>query len=132
VEDSVGLLTILALYFPPKHTAKQEQSEDFYDNLERRFISGGDYRGLRLSTHRGHEVLKAMERNNLKHLYTGEPTYWPSDRNKLPDLVDICVTKGNPQDFVVAKSCFALSSDHSPVLITPISHALNQGGKKKS
>jgi hypothetical protein len=61
-----------------------------------------------------------MERNNLKHLSTGEPAYWPSGRNKL---VDFCVTKGIPQVFAVAKSCFA---DHSPVLITLTSHALNQ------
>jgi uncharacterized protein YktA (UPF0223 family) len=50
-----------------------------------------------------------MERNNLKHPSTGESTYWPSDRNKLPDLVDFCVTKGIPQDFAEAKSCFDLS-----------------------
>jgi hypothetical protein len=67
-----------------------------------------------------------MERNNLKHLSTGEPTYWQSNRNKLPDLVDFCVTKGIPQDFAVANSCFDLSSDHSLVLITLTSHALNQ------
>jgi hypothetical protein len=28
VEDSVGLITILAVYLPPKHTVKQEQLED--------------------------------------------------------------------------------------------------------
>jgi hypothetical protein len=67
-----------------------------------------------------------MERNNLKHLSTGKPKYSPSDRNKLPDLVDFCDTKGISQDFTVAKSCFDLSSIHSPVLITLTSHALNQ------
>jgi hypothetical protein len=67
-----------------------------------------------------------MERNNLKHLSTGEPTYWPSDRNKALDLVDFCVTKGIPQDFAVIKSCLNLSADHSPVLITLPSHALKQ------
>jgi hypothetical protein len=51
------------------------------------------------NTPRGREVLKTMKRNNLKHLSTGKPTYWPSDRNKLPDLVDFCVTEGIPQDF---------------------------------
>jgi hypothetical protein len=66
------------------------------------------------------------ERNNLNHLSKGQPTYWPSDRNKLPDLVAFCITKGIAQDFTVAKSCFDLSSDHSPVLITPTSNALNQ------
>jgi hypothetical protein len=34
--------------------------------------------------------------------------------------------KGIPQDFAVAKSCFDLSSDHSPVLITLEAHTLNQ------
>jgi hypothetical protein len=67
-----------------------------------------------------------MERNNLKHLSTGEPTYWPSERNKLPDLVDLGVTKDIPHDFAVAKSYFDLSSDHSPVLITLKAHTLNQ------
>jgi hypothetical protein len=41
-------------------------------------------------------------------------TYILADRNILPDLVDFCVTKDVPQDFGVAKSCFDLSSDHSP------------------
>jgi hypothetical protein len=59
-----------------------------------------------------------MDRNCLKLLSAGYPTYWPSDRNKPPDLVDFCVTNGIPQDFAVAKSCFDPSSDHSPVLIT--------------
>jgi hypothetical protein len=31
---------------------------------------------------------KHWKKNNLKHLSSGEPTYWPSDRSKLPDLVD--------------------------------------------
>jgi hypothetical protein len=47
-----------------------------------------------------------MERNNLKHLSMGEPTYWPSDRNKLPNLVDFYVTKGVIQNFSVAKIMF--------------------------
>jgi hypothetical protein len=118
VEDSVGLITISAVYLPPKHTAKQEQLEEFYNTLERRLISGGDYNakhadwGSRLVTPRGNEVLKTMETNNLKHLSTEEPTYWPSDMNKITDLVDFRVTKGTPQDFDVTKSCFNLSSDH--------------------
>jgi hypothetical protein len=51
-----------------------------------------------------------MERNNLKHISTGEHTYWQSDTNKLPYLVDFCVTKSIPQDLAVAKSCSDLSS----------------------
>jgi hypothetical protein len=65
-----------------------------------------------------------MGRNKIP-IY-GRIIYWPSDRNKLPGLVDFCVTKSILQDFAVAKSCFDLSSNHSPVLITLTSHALNQ------
>jgi hypothetical protein len=32
--------------------------------------------------------------------------------------VDFCATKGIPHDFTTVKSCFNLSSDHSPVLVT--------------
>jgi hypothetical protein len=132
MEDSVGLLTISAVYLPPKYTVKQEQLEDFSNTLGHRFIAGGDCNAKhtkwrsRLITPRGREVLKTMERNNLKHLSTGEPTYWPTDRNNLPDVMDFCVTKDIPQDFAVAKSCFDLSSNHSLVLITLTSHVLNQ------
>jgi hypothetical protein len=59
-------------------------------------------------------------KNNLKHL----PTYIYD--NKLPDLVDFCVTKGIPQDFATVKSCFDLSSDHSPVSVTLTIHATNR------
>jgi hypothetical protein len=50
---------------------------------------------------------------------TGKPTYFPSDRNKLPDLVHFCVTKGIPQDFAVRKSSLgahALNQDIQPSL----------------
>jgi hypothetical protein len=67
-----------------------------------------------------------MESNSFKHLSTGEPTYWPSNRNKLSVLVDFCVTKGIPQDFAVAKSCLGLSSNHSPILITLMADTLNE------
>jgi hypothetical protein len=72
VEDSVCLLTILAVYLPPKHTVKQEQLEGFYDILGRRFISGGDYSakhtdcGSRLITPKGREILKTMEKKQFK------------------------------------------------------------------
>jgi hypothetical protein len=67
-----------------------------------------------------------MESNNLKQLSTGEHTYWPSDRNKLPDVIDFYAITGIPQGFAVAKSCFHLSSDHSLILTTQTADALNQ------
>jgi hypothetical protein len=101
VEDSVGHLTIAAVYLPPRHTVKQEQFED----LGRCFIAGGDYNakhtswGSRLISFKGHELLRSMESSNLKNLSMSEPTYWLSDVNNLPDLVDFCAAKRILQDF---------------------------------
>jgi hypothetical protein len=61
------------------------------------------------------ELLKTIESNNFKQLSTGESTSWPTE---LPDPVDICVTKGIPQDFAVANACYNLFSDHSMSLKT--------------
>jgi hypothetical protein len=46
--------------------------------------------------------------------------------NKIPDLVNFCITKGIPPVFAVAQSCLDLSSGHSTVLVTLTSHAINQ------
>jgi hypothetical protein len=40
--------------------------------------------------------------------------------------MDFCVTKGIPHNPALTRSCFDLSSDHSPVLITLNLHALDQ------
>jgi hypothetical protein len=69
-------------------------------------------------------LLKTLESNNFRYLSFGEPTYWPTDRNKLPDLMDFCVTKGIPRNFADAKSCLELSSDHSLVLVTLSTQAI--------
>jgi hypothetical protein len=70
--------------------------------------------------------LQICTTNHFTHLSTGQPTYWPSDIHKIPDIVDFCVTKGFPPDFAVVQSCLDLSSDHSPVLVTLTSQALHQ------
>jgi hypothetical protein len=111
VEDSVGLLTISAVYLSNKYTVKQEQFQDSYNTLGRKFIAGGHYNvkhtdwGFRPITSRGCEVLKTMEINILKHLSTGEPTYWSPDRNKLPDIVLMCY-KGNSPKLPLSKIMF--------------------------
>jgi hypothetical protein len=97
-----SLATISAVCLPPKHILKQEQLADFFSSLGPRFLAGCDYNakltdwGSRLITPRGREVLKTMESQHLHYFSTGEPSYWPSDPNKLPDLLDFCVTKDIP------------------------------------
>jgi hypothetical protein len=124
LEGPHGLFTISAVYLSPKHTITHKLLSAFYATLGHRFLARGDYNtkhtdwGSGLISPRGRVVLKTMQCHNYRHLSSGEPTYWPTDGNKLPDLVDFCITKGISPNYVFAKSCFELSSDHTAVLIT--------------
>lgn len=59
-----------------------------------------------------------MQSSILHHLLIGQPTYWPSDQRKIPDLNDFCVIKGIGNNYLQAESSFELSSDHSPEFAT--------------
>jgi hypothetical protein len=48
----------------------------------------------RLITSKGLALYKVIQENNLNILSTGETTYWPTDSNKIPDLLDFAVIKG--------------------------------------
>lgn len=117
------ILTITSLYCPPRYTVSKEMFVQFYRSLGNCFIAGGDYNakhtqwGSRIITPKGRSLLAAINEENLSHISTGEPTYWPSDPSKIPDLIDFCVTKGVDKNKINAKSCLELSSDHSPVII---------------
>lgn len=132
IEEEHGPITLSATYCPPKHQNKKEHFEGFFKTLGNKFLAGGDYNakhtiwGSRLTNSKGRELLKAMKANNLQHLSTGEPTYWPTDKNKIPDAIDFCVTKGIDIKKCKAKPCFDLSSDHSIVMLTIYSKILNK------
>lgn len=124
VQSTRGDLAISAIYCPPKFSIKQAQFENFFQNLGNKFIAGGDYNakhvawGSRLITPRGRELLNTIKAGNMQYVSTGEPTYWPTDLNKIPDLLDFCITKGIAPSYMQARSCLDLSSDHTPILVT--------------
>lgn len=55
---------------------------------------------------------------------TGEPTYWPADRSKIPDLLDFYITKDISLDKICIDPNHDMSSDHSPVILTINSEVL--------
>ena len=81
-----------------------------------------DRRGLECETYclgsttRGRNLLAAISNYNCHYFSTGEPTYWPTDPNKLPDLLDFLVTRGLPATDIQVVPVFELSSDHSPII----------------
>lgn len=130
IEEWTGERTISAVYCPPRSANKEEQYAHFFKSLGNNFLAAGDYNakhtfwGSRLVSTKGRQLLNCLRKNKLKTVSTGEPTYWPSDRNKVPDLVDFCVTKNISDLYIRAESCYDLSSDHSPFLVTLSSMAL--------
>jgi len=97
-------ITITAIYCLPCHNLKKEHFETFFQTLGPKFIAGGDYNskhtiwGSRLTTTKGRELSKVIQEKNYSFLSTGTPTYWPTDGNKIPDLIDFFVTNGISQN----------------------------------
>lgn len=124
IKDSKGPVTISAVYCPPKHNIRKTEFQDFFRSLKTRFITGGDYNakhqywGSRLASPRGRELYKMIKECNMNHLTTGQPTYWPSDRRKIPDVLDFFITKGINKSYADIESSLDLSSDHSPIIAT--------------
>jgi len=137
LEDQMGEITITAVYSPPKHNTKTIEYEQFFQTLGHLFIAGGDYNaqntywGARTTTTKGRELHNAVRKHNLQHLSSCQPTYWPSDMNKQPALLDFCVTKGIATQKVSVDSCLELTSDHTPIIVT-IHTRVQQQPKKPS
>lgn len=124
IEDWSGPLTVSAIYSPPRHNISNQQFTDFFNTLGGRFIVGGDYNakhtlwGSRMNNPRGRQLLTSINNNSLQYVSTGEPTYWPTDQQKVPDLLDFFVIKGISQTYIQIESSLDLSSDHSPIILT--------------
>ena len=91
--------TFSSVYCPPKYNIKQDQLLDYFSTLGPKFIAAGDYNAKhtfwssRLITTRGRQLFQAMSLNKLDSISSGQPTYWPADINKIPDLIDFAITR---------------------------------------
>ncbi|CAG9124649.1 unnamed protein product [Plutella xylostella] len=124
VEGRSGAINVSAVYCPPKHTVSEGMWACYFKSLGPRFISGGDWNskhtfwGSRLITTRGRELKRCLDSCKLTSLSTGEPTYWPTDPNKIPDLLDFFIKKGLSDLYCDVESCLDTISDHSLVIGT--------------
>ena len=49
---------------------------------------------------------------------TGKPTYWPTDTNKIPDLIDFFIVRNISTNFITIDEGWDMNSDHSPIMLT--------------
>uniref|UniRef100_A0A1B0D7Y4 Endonuclease/exonuclease/phosphatase domain-containing protein n=1 Tax=Phlebotomus papatasi TaxID=29031 RepID=A0A1B0D7Y4_PHLPP len=122
-------LVLSAVYCPPKHNIKKEQFVSFFNTLGPKFVAAGDWNakhpqwGSRLTSPRGRELFHAMQSKNYVHLSTGQPTYWPSDPQKRPDVIDFGVAGGINPTRCKLTSSLDLTSDHTPVILDLLTRA---------
>jgi hypothetical protein len=121
---------IAAMYSQPRHRIEVEDYENFLHHLGNKFIVGGEWNakhtnwGSRIITPKGRNLLQSITNYNCTYLSTGEPTYWPSDPNKTPDLLDFFVLKSIASNYIQIAANWDLSSDHTPIITTLSSHVL--------
>lgn len=124
INDGNNDLTISAIYCPPRHKVDDKMFIKFFQTLGSRFIAGGDYNakhtfwGSRLITTKGRELFKSANTIKAQFISTRKPTYWPTDPNKLPDLIDFYVMKGISKNYTEVEGLIELTSDHIPVLLS--------------
>jgi hypothetical protein len=125
-------LTLSAVYCPLRHAIVSREYVDLLESYGSEYLIGGDWNakhtqwGARLITTKRRSLLEAMHRQNSNYLSTGEPTYWPSDHNKLPDLLDFFIYKGIATHYSQIEPNHELSSDHTPVIATLSTHVINK------
>lgn len=85
IEDLKGPLTISALNSPPKYTIIEAQFSEYFNSLGKRFMPRTKY-GVQETP---------WPKVELNHMSRGEPTYWPTDRAKRPDLLELIIVTLN-------------------------------------
>ena len=65
----------------------------------------------------GRTLEKYIRNNNLNILSTGTPTYWPTDLNKKPYLLNFAFTRGLNTSKLKITPNLELSSDYTPIII---------------
>jgi len=124
--------TVAAIYSPPRHIISTDEYKDFLQTLGNRFIVVGDWNakhtqwGSRLTTTKGRNLWRAMSDSNYDYISNGAPTYWPTDPRKLPDLLDFFVSNGLPRTNCQIHSNNDLSSDHTPVIVSLSTAAIDK------
>ena len=123
VNISENKTTISSVYCPPKYNINRDQFTDYFSTLGPRFLAAGDFNakhtfwGSRLITPRGRQLLDAMSINKLDSISSGQPTYWPTDTNKIQDLIDFAIIKNLKRESITVIPSLNLSSDHSPTML---------------
>ncbi|KAF0691695.1 Uncharacterized protein FWK35_00037592, partial [Aphis craccivora] len=116
-------ITISSIYCPPGAKITTENLKNYFSSLGQQFIAGGDLNskhltwGNRSACTRGRTLNYVLTSKHYSVLSPPGPTYWPSHSNRLPDILDIFITKIPNHLNTNVTNLDDLSSDHTPILM---------------
>lgn len=116
-------IAVSAIYCPPGPKISSVEFQTFFSTLGQKFIVGGDfnskhpYWGNRSANTRGRALKSVLESMNFSVISPPSPTYWPSHCNRLPDILDIFVSKIPNHIHSTISNLNDLSSDHTPIYL---------------
>jgi hypothetical protein len=98
----------------PRDVRMARASMSFLETFQcvNKFMVGEDWNAKhtnwesRLMTPEGRNLLQSITNYNCSCLPTGEPTYWPSDPNKTPDLLDFFFFKSIATNYIQIEANF--------------------------
>lgn len=124
VKTTHGMISISAVYSPPRNSIQTEIYKSLIQYPKHKFIMGGDfnakhtYWGSRLINTKGRRLLQAAKQHGCEFLSTGKPTYWPTDSSKTPDLIDFFILNKISKNFLKIYDGYDFNSDHTPIFVT--------------
>ena len=131
IKTTSGTITVATIYSPPRHNLKKEDYLILVRSFSGKFIFGGDFNsknthwGSRLTNTKGSEIQHAIKMRKCEVHTTGKPTYWPTDGNKVPDLIGFFVSRNLSPRFMGVNEEFDMDSVHSPIVLM-LSETINK------
>lgn len=125
--------TVSAIYSPPRHNIKQDEYIKFLQTLGNFFIVGGDFNAKythwcsRYTSVKGKELLHVGKSLDCMFPSSGSPSYWPTDVNRHPDVIDFFIIRDLSINYIKVESSTDLSSDHTLVVLTLMPVSTNFG-----
>lgn len=124
---------IASCYCSPSARLDTLDFELILSYLGQRYIIGGDFNaknpvwGSLTTSSRGQVLYRVMQQYGALGLRTPEPTYWPSDMAKNPDVIDFFIIRNISPHSSQVSTITELSSDHLPIMLeTGITPALRK------
>jgi hypothetical protein len=117
---------------PPQGGTDEIKLTEFFHTFNSRLIVGSDYNakhthwGSRLITPKRRALLKVANNINAEIISTRNQKYWPTDQNKVPDLLDFFIMKGISVNYTEVLELIDLTSNHIPVLLTLRSNIIHK------